>query len=421
MSPFRAALIVPDYSHSWNDDGQFHLSELTQLCHGGQVDLAIFPEAYEKVDGGVEEIVADWAATLRIPVLMGIEYQGFQLAVYRNPAPRRGETKSHLYVKHSTSQRLAYEWPGYRGIDDPMFQPINIRGKKLGVELCHDMYYGLVAHRLKANGTEVFVDLTGGNVNMPKWKNIVRARSLERGGSFLCTMGWSSGSNGSAAALAYRAGQSLGATADTTNAEGFGGFAVFDLDGPIKSEFLGEGQAYTDKKYKDITISLGRDRPADIVARLSDSSVVITGPGLVTPQGHWRGFKTKAGAVGLLPLPLSSLSDAVVIHRRDAPRGEFDHLFVLYYADSAPASLADTLTLMKLRAIEHRMGVALLAGTCREVLKTNRYKNIQRFVEQEGVFGVNTEFLGGTWSTAGVSSGLGIPFEYFDAYRSLLQ
>jgi hypothetical protein len=61
-----------------------------------------------------------------------------------------------------------------------------------------------------------------------------------------------------------------------------------------------------------------------------------------------------------------------------------------------------------------------MAGDRREVLKTDRYKKIQRFVERNGIFGLNREFLGGTWSTAGADSSKGIPYEWFSAYRDLL-
>ena len=98
----------------------------------------------------------------------------------------------------------------------------------------------------------------------------------------------------------------------------------------------------------------------------------------------------------------------------------FDHHIILYYAIDAPAMLGSVLSLMKLRAIEHRAAVALLAGSCREVVKTTNYKDIQRFSESGGVFGLDGESLGGTWSTAR-GTDLGIPRRWFPSYLSLLQ
>ena len=61
-----------------------------------------------------------------------------------------------------------------------------------------------------------------------------------------------------------------------------------------------------------------------------------------------------------------------------------------------------------------------MAGTVREVIKTTKYKHIQRIYERNGVFGLNTECLGGTYSTAVGTSLKGIPISQFSAYRSLL-
>ena len=74
---------------------------------------------------------------------------------------------------------------------------------------------------------------------------------------------------------------------------------------------------------------------------------------------------------------------------------------------------------MKARAIEHRIGVLLLAGRHREAVKTNRYKNIQRFRATGSVFGFDASFIGGTWSTAGTAGGLGITEAAFPKYLAL--
>jgi hypothetical protein len=290
----------------------------------------------------------------------------------------------------------------------------------LGVEICHDMFYGLVGHRLRRAGAGVLVDLTAGNVNLAKWRNVVRARSAESGGPFLCTMGHSPGESGASAGLAYRAGRRLVPAADTTRPAGAGGYVVYHLGGRTADDLAGDGQAHTDKRYRDITVSLGTGRPADVAVSSRPHGVEVGGPRPGESCGVWRRFACRAGSVGVLALPLSELSDPVAVHRLDAPCGSFDHHLLLYHSPEPPARLAQVLTLMKLRAVEHRAGVCLLAGGVREVVKTNRYKNIQRFVERDGVFGLNAEFLGGTWSTAGAGSDLGIPRERFPAYRSLL-
>jgi predicted amidohydrolase len=421
MNPLKVALVVPDYSHTWDDDSQFRFSDLNQSCHAKEIDLVVFPESYECVPvAQAQNTVAEWASTLQTPVLMGVQSDGFELAVYHNPNPRRDDTTDHAYVKHSSADRLAYEWPDYQGPGDAMFLPIRLKGTPLGVQVCHDMFYGLVGHRLRQNGAQMLIDLTYGNVNLAKWRNIVRGRSLEFEGPFLCTMAYDpEGPDGDAAGFAYRHGRPLSPIGDTTGPNGWGGYVVFDL-GEVGSEEENGEQSYSQKVYKDITLSLGSDKNADMVCRVGGQGVEVTGAGAGQGHGQWLRFGNKAGSIGVLPLPLAALWDALAIHRLDTPKATFDHHLLLYHSPEAPASPRNVLSLMKLRAVEHRVGVALIGGNVREVLKTSSYKNIQRMAERNGIFGLNSRFLGGTWSTARPTSLDGVPYKWFAAYRSLM-
>ena len=141
-----------------------------------------------------------------------------------------------------------------------MFRPIRLKGTNLGVQICHDMFYGLIGHRLRPNGAQLLIDLTYGNVNLVKWRNVVRARSLEAADVFLCTMGYNPDNHGSAAALAYQAGRKLPAVVDTTGASGAGGYAVFALGNePPGKAVADDGQAYSPQEYDD---PIARLRPA---------------------------------------------------------------------------------------------------------------------------------------------------------------
>jgi hypothetical protein len=427
MSPIRIALVVPDYTFTWDNDGQFCFSDLNQRCHAGEIDLVVFPESYESVPvADAPTAVAEWASTLGVPILMGVESEGFQLAVYHNRNPKEGDTSKHVYVKHSTADRLAFEWPGYQGAGDAMFLPIRLKRTNVGVHVCHDMFYGLVGYRLRQKGAQVLIDLTYGNVNLPKWRNIVRGRSLESAGPFLCTMAYDpKRKSGSAVALAYQAGKQLIPVTDTTGPNGYGGYTVFSLGATpevdeVDSDRDHDGQAFSPQEYSDITLSLGTGKSADIMIRLRGPGIEVTGSQPGKSRGDWRSFANKAGKIGVLPMPLETLMDETAVHRLDAPEGSYDHHILLYYSPATGGRLRDQLSLMKLRAIEHRVGVALLAGDRREVLKTDRYKKIQRFMERKGIFGLNRAFLGGTWSTAGTGSSSGVPYERFPAYRALL-
>lgn len=414
----RVALVVPDYRYRWDDSRRFQLEGLRKMCREGEIDLVVFPESYE--DGSAESVEA-WADDLGVAVLVGVAHEdGFQLAAYRNPRPEPGETAAHLYVKHSTAARLAYDWPGYRGASDPMFDPIVLRGERIGVLICHDMFFGLPLHHESARGATMFVDISGGDVNEAKWTNVVRGRSVELRAPFLCTMARRS-AGGKAVALAYCGLRRYEPRHDSTGTASRGGFAVLEIAqdalGPVEED----DQAFTDKVYSDITLALGTGAEADVSVGLSNGAVAVGSKRLpVRRRDTWTEVTSPAGRIGILAAAVERIDDGTLLHRCDLGEGAFDHYIVVYAGTHSERSAGELLALAKLRAIEYRVAAAILTGTVREVIKTNRYKNIQRFAEHGGVFGLNTEFLGGVWSTASAKSTLGVPRDRFAKYRALL-
>ncbi|WP_374702718.1 hypothetical protein [Bacillus sp. V5-8f] len=47
------------------------------------------------------------------------------------------------------------------------------------VYICHDMFFPLVTERLEREGADLLINLTGGNVKMSKWCNLLKGRSIE--------------------------------------------------------------------------------------------------------------------------------------------------------------------------------------------------------------------------------------------------
>ena len=122
----RIALVVPDYRYEWEDPRHARFAVLQRACEDGEVDLVVLPEHYAcGTAEDVDEIAEDEAWYFGVATMLGIETgSGFQTAAYRNPHPSKGETEAHLYVKHSTSPRIAFEWPGYATGAEKMFEPI---------------------------------------------------------------------------------------------------------------------------------------------------------------------------------------------------------------------------------------------------------------------------------------------------------
>jgi hypothetical protein len=423
----RIALVVPDYRYTWEDKRHCRVKDLRAECRNGRVDLVVLPEAYEPQAGRqLQNIVNEWAAYFNAPTIVGVGTDdGFQVALYRNPKPERGDSATHLYVKHSTSERVAFEWPNYRRVRDAMFTPIILSARRIAVQICHDMFFGLVGQRMNREGAEVFLDISGGGVNFRKWSNVIQGRSLELEAAFLCTMAKRSGEGGAARALAFHNGTELEAVVRKVGHDGFGGYEIYEVPagrraaGRTGTSYGDEDQPYTDKRYRDITIAPRGGASADIVMNAATSSLTVGARHVQEGEG-WHGFESAAGRVGVLAMGIDSLRDGTILYKHVPPRGTFDHHVVGYLSSREPAAVANLLALAKLRAIEHRLGVVIQAGDYRVALKTNRYKNIQRFQEVNGVFGLNAEFLGGTWSTAGTTPTLGIPDRFFSEYLALL-
>jgi hypothetical protein len=182
-------------------------------------------------------------------------------------------------------------------------------------------------------------------------------------------MGYSPNKKGGAAtALAYKGGRPLGPLVDTTASNGAGGFVVFGIGSEPAS--ADDGQAFTDKVYQEVTVSLGTGKPADVLVKLEGHTAEIAGPRPAEQKGNWQGFLNRTGKrIGILSMPVSDLWDGAAVHRLDAPEGAFDYHVLLYSSQETLSRPGDLLSLMKMRAIEHRAGIALLAGNVKEVAK----------------------------------------------------
>jgi predicted amidohydrolase len=381
-------------------------------------NLIVFPEGYIKCkfDDAVSKVKAR-SEEMGMAILTGVETEeGYQLSVFYNPNPENGETKEHIYIKHSSADKLAYEWPKYKGKDDAMFDPIIFRGRKIGVMICHDMFFPLITHTLVDHGAEVLVDLTGGNVNSRKWNNIIKARSIEIGGTFLCTMGYEPNENGKSFCVVYENGKCV-------LKEERPGFYLATI--PSDSTFNDEGeeeQSFSSKKYSDITISFNKYKKADLKIIKTDNSLRISSRGKELRQDRegWRKVKKGNEIIGLLVLHIEEITNRILILEK-RPKSNVDYCFVLYHGDS-PISLSDSdlIAFAKLRAIESRVVVLILSGKLQEVLKTTKYKNIQRFKDKNGVIGFNKESLGGPESIFSGSRIRGIPQKFKERYLELL-
>lgn len=419
MKGLRVSLVVPHYK-SQNSPPVYKASLLKEKCLANEIDLVVFPEYFlsEPPLDKVIDKVRPFAEELRTPTLSGVcTKEGYTAAVYVNPDHKADDTKTHVYCKHSSSSRLAYEIPGYASKHDPMFLPITLGVQKIGVMLCHDQFFGLITARLLECGATGLFDLTGDNVQLKKWTNIVQARSIEVGGPFFCTMAYNAtGMKGKACTIAYYDGVALEPFESNTEPDGKEGFDIYEW--PIKSLHTNveAKQSYSDKKYSDICISLEGSGPTDIQVKRSGRILKLTGKNPLYKHDQWYGFKTSKGLIGVLPLPIEDIYSPKKLYILRPPQGTFQHHIVIYHDMPAPKDKDRILVMARLRAIEHRVGVGILAGNMREVIKTDNYKHIQRFRGENGVFGLDVNQLGGTYTTYKNA----IPKKLFEKYLALV-
>ena len=168
------------------------------VAHNGEVDLVVFPEAFELVPadascrpGNIPEnakfaaIRATYIRAARecaagIVVGVAVDYGNSamngdgndQYCMFVSPD---GETK--LYHKHSTSRFNAFfddDW----SIEDN-FPVADMKGVKVGFSVCHDAFISLIPKVLKAKGAEVWVNISYQNVKPHIWQPVLQARAVE--------------------------------------------------------------------------------------------------------------------------------------------------------------------------------------------------------------------------------------------------
>jgi len=425
MKKLRIALVVPVYGLK-GADGEHKKELLKEKCHSGQIDLIVYPEYFggRYTFNNAVDNIRTYAEEFKTPVLSGCSILGevidknFIAAVYVNPDPMPGETDNHLYLKHSSADRLAYQWPGYAGNDDPMFKPVKLGGFKFGVMICHDQFFGLVTARCADLGAQGLFDLTGDNVQLKKWTDVIQGRSIEINGPFFCTMASNlttlkPKSKAKAKAMAYDNGVEL-MPMSYARPDGTGGFHIFEWTTERPGGPIIVHQGYSPKKYNDIRLSLGRDRNCDISIHYADGKLTLSGRKPLQKVGKWHGFEV-SGRAGVLSLPVEDIYRTRKLYKLRPPSGSFAHHIVVYHKQKTPVDQDRILAMAKLRAIEHRVAVVILAGDMREVIKTDRYKHIQRIQAQNNIFGLNASNMGGTYSTYRSA----IPPELFDNYLEL--
>lgn len=119
----------------------------------------------------------------------------FHFSYYTNPNPRKDETLNSIYFKNTMTDVSPLEFENYIEFvinDCYQFAPIVLKGQKIGMTICYDCNHSMFSALYGAQGVDILINMTGGNVNYHKWYRYNQVRAMENECFSLVTMGYES-------------------------------------------------------------------------------------------------------------------------------------------------------------------------------------------------------------------------------------
>ncbi len=113
---------------------------------------------------------------------------GFILTIYANDKAGE-EDKVRFHFKHTYSGKSYFDFNGNEDFYGDQYDPVDLKGWKIGFSTCFDMLLPVLDKLKKQNGAEIVLNSTGGSVVRSKWINNLRTRAIENGLYYLVTMG----------------------------------------------------------------------------------------------------------------------------------------------------------------------------------------------------------------------------------------
>lgn len=405
VDALKVVLTIPQYRVRRKARDKW-MAEVGVFASDYDADLVVFPESFlsryfgvRPLEGG-QSLLKDLAMKYKTAVLTGFTTdKGYETALYCSPNPGPGETREHVNFKHAISDRVAFQLPDWDNEVEEMFAPIDLRGHRIGVCVCFDMFLPAVIQAIENRGASMFIDLTGDNVQPRMWQNVVGGRSLEAQAPFLCTMGYFATWPGKAISLAYDRGMAM----EMTLADGTSAYitSVAPTCSLVTSpqDPLGPSldKDYSQVVSEDITIALGTGRNADIEITQGKGNIQVTshGKGRVDRTNDWAYFRGSKHKLALLSLEIEDLRNRAILLQKlpkDFDRNDpVQHLVLYSGAGTAGLSRQEIVALASLRVIEHQVAILVLAGDIKEVLRPTNIQNIMRLAERNGLFGMKVQ------------------------------
>lgn len=139
----------------------------------------------------IEQAAIEISQKLNCAVIIGADDSyGMIYNIYANAFAKEGETKIKYYYKHTMADDSPLAFENYSDIVDYQFEPILLKGKKIGMTICYDCNHSAFSRAYGKNNVDVIINSTGGNVVYKKWYKYNKVRAIENNCINLCTMGY---------------------------------------------------------------------------------------------------------------------------------------------------------------------------------------------------------------------------------------
>ncbi|WP_404275689.1 nitrilase-related carbon-nitrogen hydrolase [Exiguobacterium undae] len=408
-------------NHSFHDI-DYLLEETKKLVLKHPIDLVVFPESFlfgespDKCWDDIETI----SLMIDCPTIIGFSTtEGREDLYYFNPRPEQNDTPSKNYIKHSTAESLLFDWDLTPEELEVYYSPILLNGLKIQVNICHDMFFPLIMERLEREGLDLLINITGGNVRMSKWNNILRGRSIETKSFVLCTMSNRQWMKQPSDRIAYYNGNRIKpvftkGTGDTRNA-----FSIFEVSTDALTYLDETAPLYSDKIYEDFTIGLSDHSDVNIQV---GSFSLKTDLNVISQDNSSYLLEKGKEKIRVHLAKFESITDRLYVYNQ--PHDIEEH-HVFAYLSPIPIDESAALNLLKLRVIENRIAGIILSPNLKVIAKTNRYKDIQLFKMPSDThkIGIPLEHIHGFDSVyqKNNNSSIGIPICYKEKYENIIK
>jgi predicted amidohydrolase len=178
-----------------------------QIIRKSDVDLVVFPEfcfipnikVFDDIDidnpddvDTIFDISLDLSKSIgKAVVINGEESRGGICSIFANAFAHEAETQCVFYIKHTMTKSSLLEFSNYQSlVKDGFFEPILLKGFKIGMTICYDCNHAIFSRMYElCGGVDVIVNSTGGDVVYDKWFKYNKVRAIENSCYNFVTMG----------------------------------------------------------------------------------------------------------------------------------------------------------------------------------------------------------------------------------------